>query len=67
VLGGGVLRQSLLFRIIRQELAGLLNGYVRATELTRDLDEYVVPSRLGDRPGVLGCLVLAERIYGRIE
>src|ERR1700737_5315208 len=67
VLGGGVLRQSLLFRMIRQELAGLLNGYIRAAELTRDLDQYVVPPRLGDRAGVLGCLVLAERIYQRIE
>ncbi|HEV3205737.1 MAG TPA: ROK family protein [Terriglobales bacterium] len=67
VLGGGVLRQSLLFRIIRQELAALLNGYVRATELTRDLDEYVVPPRLGDRAGVLGCLVLAERTYSRLD
>jgi fructokinase len=67
VLGGGVLRQAQLFRMIRQELAGLLNGYIRAAELTRDLDQYVVPPRLGDRAGVLGCLVLAERIYERIE
>ena len=67
VLGGGVLRQSLLFHMIRQELAGLLNGYVRATELTRDLDEYVVPPRLGERAGVLGCLVLAERSYSRLD
>ena len=55
VLGGGVLRQAQLFTRIRQELAKLLNGYVRAPELTRDLDQYVVPPLLGDRAGVL-CL-----------
>jgi fructokinase len=67
VLGGGVLRQAQLFPMIRRELGALLNGYVRATELTRDLDEYVVPPQLGDRAGVLGCLVLAERAFASID
>ena len=67
VLGGGVLRQAQLFTRIRQELAKLLNGYVRAPELTRDLDQYVVPPLLGDRAGVLGGLVLAELAYARLE
>lgn len=67
VLGGGVLRQERLFPRIRQELAELLNGYVRAPEVTRDLDQYVVPPRLGGRAGVLGGLVLAEQAYARLE
>ncbi len=67
VLGGGVLRQVQLFARIRQELAKLLNGYVRATELTRDLERYVVPPQLGGRAGVLGGLVLAELAYARLE
>ena len=67
VLGGGVLRRAQLFVRIRQELAKLLNGYVRAPELTRDLDQYVVPPLLGDRAGVLGGLVLAELAYARLE
>src|SRR5438309_4305603 len=67
VLGGGVLRQAQLFTRIRQELAKLLNGYVRAPELTRDLDQYVVPPLLGDRAGALGALVLAELAYARLE
>jgi fructokinase len=67
VLGGGVLRQEQLFPRIRQELAELLNGYVRAPEVTRDLDQYVVPPRLGGRAGVLGGLVLAEQAYARLE
>jgi fructokinase len=67
VLGGGVLRQEQLFPRIRQELGELLNGYVRAPEVTRDLDQYVVPPRLGGRAGVLGGLVLAEQAYARLE
>ena len=43
LLGGGVLRQAHLFSRIRQDLVGLLNGYVRATEVMRDIDQYVVP------------------------
>jgi fructokinase len=67
LLGGGVLRQSQLFGRIRHDLAGLLNGYVRATEVIRDLDQYVVPPQLGDRAGVLGGLVLAEHAYTRLD
>jgi fructokinase len=67
VLGGGVLRQSTLFTSIRQDLVRILNGYVRATEIMRDIDQYVVPPLLGGRAGVLGGLVLAEQAYARLE
>lgn len=67
LLGGGVLRQSQLFARIRKDLAGLLNGYVRAPEVMRDLDQYVVPPLLGGRAGVLGGLVLAERAFAHLD
>ena len=67
LLGGGVLRQAHLFPRIRKELAGLLNGYIQATEVTRDMDEYVVAPQLGGRAGVLGGLVLAEHAYTRLD
>ncbi|MBV9087969.1 MAG: ROK family protein [Acidobacteriaceae bacterium] len=60
VMGGGVMEQGHLFPLIRCELAHLLNGYVRAKELTERLDEYVVPPKLGKRAGICGALVLAE-------
>jgi fructokinase len=52
ILGGGVMHQTGLFPIIREELALLVNGYIRVPE--------VVPPGLGDRAGVLGALILAE-------
>lgn len=63
VLGGGVMQQSWLFAMIRGELARLLNGYVRAKELTESLDQYVVPPKLRNRAGIVGALVLAEQAY----
>ncbi len=65
VVGGGVMQQDWLFPMIRAELARLLNGYVRAPELAEDLEQYVVPPRLGNRAGIAGALVLAEEAYLR--
>ena len=61
VMGGGVMQQPHLFPLIRRELAGLLNGYIRSASLLEQMDEYVVPPGLGNRAGVLGAMVLAEQ------
>jgi fructokinase len=63
VLGGGVMQQEQLFPMIRRELAQLLNGYIRASAVLEEIDQYVVPPQLGKRAGVLGAMVLAEHIY----
>ncbi len=60
VLGGGVMNQLHLFPMIRRELAGILNGYIRTGEIINGLNDYVVPPKLGGHAGVLGSLVLAE-------
>ncbi len=60
LVGGGVMRQAWLFEMIREDLARLLNGYVRAKELMENLNQYVIPPRLGNRSGIIGALVLAE-------
>lgn len=57
VLGGGVMRQSQLFPLIRQEVAALLNGYL---PLPDDLAGLVVPTGLDGKAGVLGALALAQ-------
>lgn len=63
LIGGGVMQQSKLFDLVRQEFAGLLNGYIRMPELLEGLDHFIVPPALGNRAGVLGALVLAEQAY----
>jgi fructokinase len=61
LLGGGVMQQAQLFDLIRQELASLLNGYIRTTEVLERLECFVTPPSLGSHAGVLGALVLAEQ------
>jgi len=60
VMGGGVMRQSRLFPLVRRKLQQQWNRYVPCRELLEEIDSYIVPPRLGERAGVLGALVLAE-------
>jgi fructokinase len=53
LIGGGVGEQSQLFEQIRNELAGILNGYIQGCE--------IAAPGLGSRAGVLGALALAEQ------
>ena len=53
ILGGGVMRQTQLFPMVRTEVTRLMNNYVELPE--------IVPPSLGDRAGVSGALVLAEQ------
>jgi fructokinase len=60
ILGGGVMDRVALFPLIRTRLQALLNDYVQAPEILREIDAYVVPPALGARTGVLGALALAR-------
>ncbi len=58
ILGGGVMGQRQLFPMIRKKLQASLNGYVQSPTILDEMDDYVVPPRLGDRAGVLGAIAL---------
>lgn len=61
ILGGGVMKQRLLFPLIREEVQRLLNGYVQSAAILEEIDSFIVPPALGDQAGVLGAFALAER------
>lgn len=61
ILGGGVMQVAQLFPLIRQYLTRSLAGYVQASALRENIDEYVVPPGLGTNSGIAGALALAER------
>jgi fructokinase len=61
ILGGGVMHQTHLLPRVRRKLQEVLNDYVGAPELAERIDSYVVPSPLGQKAGLYGALVLAER------
>ncbi len=60
IMGGGVMGQPGLLPLVRQEVQGLLMGYVQAPEIVEQISQYIVPPGLGKRAGVLGAFVLAE-------
>lgn len=62
VLGGGVMKHKPLFRLIREKVQALLNGYIDMPEVTQDIDAYIVPPGLGDRSGSLGAIALAQSL-----
>ncbi len=57
ILGGGVMKQTQLFSMIRRRFLELLNGYIHTGELD-DTDSYIVPAGLQGTQGIVGCLVL---------
>lgn len=61
VIGGGVMRRTRLLPLVRHELQRQLGGYIQSGALGSGIDRFVTPPLLGDRAGVLGTLVLAER------
>jgi fructokinase len=60
ILGGGVMKQTQLFDLVRKEVLEMVNGYLNTDELN-DIDNYIVPAGCGGDQGILGCMVLAKR------
>lgn len=65
ILGGGVMRAAWLFPLVHQRVRKLLAGYVNHTHLGQQIQEYIVPPKLGSRAGVLGAIGLAQRALER--
>lgn len=65
VMGGGVMKQSQLFPLIRAKLQELLAGYVQHPALNSEIGSYVVPPQLGDNAGLSGALGLAKLALDR--
>ena len=61
ILGGGVMRATWLFPLVRQRVKGLLAGYVKHAHLEQQIHDYIVPPKLGGRAGVLGAIGLAQK------
>ncbi len=62
IFGGSVMKQAVLFDLIRDNVTKMLNGYIKADEL-KDIGSYIVPESLGGKQGILGCFKLAEMEY----
>lgn len=58
ILGGGVMKQLHLFPKIRKEVILLLQNYIQTDEILKNIDNYIVPPKLGDNSGLLGAIAL---------
>lgn len=58
ILGGGVMEKKLLFPLVRNKFLELINGYAPESILAR-VDQYIVPTGLDGKAGVVGALDLA--------
>jgi fructokinase len=52
-----------LLELIQDEIVALMNGYLRAPQLTDGVSGFLTKPGLGARAGVLGALALAESAY----
>lgn len=57
ILWGGVMHQSQLYPLVRQNVHEMLNGYIYHSNI-ENLDEYITPPALGENPGILGAIKL---------
>lgn len=60
ILGGGVMHQKQLFKMIYEYLEKELNGYIQKDELLNDMENYIVAPGLQDNAGICGALALAK-------
>jgi len=60
IMGGGVGGNERLLPMIRKNVQDLLNGYIQSPDITKNIDEYIVPPGLGGRAGMVGALALAQ-------
>ncbi len=61
ILGGGVMHQPQMLRLVRAEVQRMVNGYLQIPQLNAAIYDYIVLPGLGDRAGVLGAIALAEQ------
>jgi predicted NBD/HSP70 family sugar kinase len=65
VLGGGVMKRSILFPKIRRRVLTLLNNYLELPHHDQEngMDQFITGSTWGDRGGLVGTLLLARSVY----
>ncbi|MGG4479264.1 ROK family protein [Paenibacillus illinoisensis] len=67
ILGGGVMQQMHLFPMIREQVIHNLHGYVNVPELLQHIDQYIVPSGLGQHAGLYGALALGIEALNQVK
>lgn len=62
ILGGGVMQQKQLFPMIHKKTIEYLNGYVQSPQVLENIQNYIVPPKLGNQAGMLGAIAMAQEL-----
>jgi fructokinase len=62
VMGGGVAHHDGLLALVRRDVLALMNGYLEASAVGDEIEDYITLPGLGTRAGVLGAIALAQTI-----
>lgn len=65
VIGGGLLKRTILFTHIRKHVLQTLNNYMNISAITDDIDNYIVPSSLGDLIGIQSAFDIAQFLIAK--
>lgn len=58
IIGGGVMKQLHLFPLIHKNVQEMLAGYLEFDQIMNNIDQYIVPPKLGDNSGVCGTIAM---------
>ena len=62
ILGGGVMHNEELIKLIRTKVLEKLNNYIKKEEITEHIDEYIVLPGLKDDAGIIGAIELGKEM-----
>lgn len=62
ILGGGVMHNEELVKLIRIKVLEKLNNYIKKEEITEHIDEYIVLPGLKDNAGIVGAIELGKEM-----
>ncbi|CAF3723356.1 unnamed protein product [Adineta steineri] len=62
IIGGGLTKRNGLFEHIRKHVLQILNNYLDIPAITNDIDNYIVPSKLGDLIGIQSAFDIAQGV-----
>jgi fructokinase len=67
IIGGSVrkagqLGEEQFFRLVREKVQRVLNGYIVSASLENRIDDYIMPPLLGDAAGICGAIALGQNV-----
>ena len=62
IIGGGLTKRNHLFEHVRKHVHQILNGYLNLSTITENINDYIVPSKLGDLIGIQSALNIAQSL-----